>query len=339
MSRRLLLASGAAVLSVPGGCAQSSRRDPASPGSGDFDSVKAELQAAVQRNDVPWAALLVTRDGKDLFRHAEGVPLDHVDVLRSATKIATVTAVMTLVQSGALKLEDGASRYVPSFAGEKSEITVRHLLSMNSGLPANFREFSDDASLADAADIIARAPLAARPGERFIYGNLGLTVAGRVAEIVSGQSWDTLFEANVAQPLGMTFTYGPLETGRLAGGGRTNLASYGALLKMHLAGGQHAGKPFLRRDLVALMQASNGSAFRNPVQGTETYGYGMGWWFDRVDNTGRPQIISDPGAWGAYRWIDLARGYGAFLFVRKQLADGVKLQRALRPLIERAVDA
>jgi serine-type D-Ala-D-Ala carboxypeptidase/endopeptidase len=343
LSRRSVMLVSAASLVLPAACAQSPRRNqgataPSPPAAG-FDAVRAELKRAVSAGDVPWASLLVTRGGRDLFVHAEGVPLDHVDVLRSATKIATVTAVMTLVQSGAVNLEDPVSRYIPAWSGDKAGVTVRHLLSMNSGLPAQAPEFRDEQTLAQAADVIARTPLRARPGERFIYGNLGLTVAGRVAEIAAGQSWDVHFAKAVAQPLGMTFAYGPLETGRLGGGGRTNLASYGALLKMHLAGGVHAGKPFLRPDLVAQMQASNGSAFRNPIPDTEAYGYGMGWWFDRVDLSGKAEIISDPGAWGAYPWMDLTRGYAAFLFVRKQLSDGVKLQRALRPLIEQALAA
>jgi CubicO group peptidase (beta-lactamase class C family) len=302
-----------------------------------FGAVKGALQLAVAQQVVPWAGLLVVRGGEDLFAHVEGAARDHVDVLRSATKLATVTCLMTLVQSKALRLEDSVSSYIPSFGGAKADVTIRHLLSMNSGLPSSYRSFSDSQSLAEAAETIAQAPLVAKPGEAFIYGNLGLTVAGRVAEIVSGEDWDRYFARAVAGPLNMTFEYGPLDTGRLGGGGRTSLDSYGQLLKMHLSGGRHNGRRFLDPELVALMQAPNGSRFRNPIPQTEAYGYGMSWWFDQVDASGQPMIVSDPGAWGAYPWLDLRRGYGAFLFVRKRLDDGVKLQRELRPLIEAAL--
>lgn len=330
LDRRAVVAG--ASLAVPAGRAAAATLD--------FGAVQARLEAAVAAGAVPWARLLVTRGGKDLYVHAVGTDLDQVDVLRSATKIATVTAVLTLVDQGKLRLEDPVMGYIPAFGAEKASVTVRHLLSMNSGLPASWRAFSDETSLAVAADVIAQAPLAAQPGARFIYGNLGLTVAGRVAEVVSGKPWDAFFQAAVAGPLGIDFTYGPLDTGRLGGGGRTNLLSYGTLLRMHLAKGMHGPRRFLSAELVEAMQHSNGSAFVNPFSvATEAHGYGMGWWFDAVKADGEARIVSDPGAWGAYPWIDWDRRYGAFLFISKSLGAGARLQRDLRPLVERTLDA
>jgi CubicO group peptidase (beta-lactamase class C family) len=303
----------------------------------DFSAVDAILAAAVRAGDAPWTALLVTRGGKDLYAGAHGVPLSHVDVLRSATKVATVTAVLTLVENRQLGLEDPVSRYIPAFNGEKAAITVRQLLSMSSGLRSSLKAFSDAAPLSESVAGIASAPLAAPPGSTFIYGNLGLTVAGRIAEIVSARSWDAFFQDALAAPLKLDFSYVPLETGRLGGGGRTSLASYGRLLKLHLAGGVLDGVRILSPELVARMQVPNGAAFKNPIPQTEAYGYGMGWWFDRLRPDGSASVISDPGAWGAYPWIDRDRQYGAFLFVRKELADGVALVNRIRPLIDQAV--
>lgn len=304
----------------------------------DFSAVDAALAAAVKAGDVPWATLLVTKGGSDLYAGAYGVPVDHVDVLRSATKVATVTAVLTLVEKKQLGLEDPVSHYIPAFTGEKAVITIRQLLSMSSGLRSSIKEFSDAVPLSESVAVIASASLAAPPGTRFIYGNFGLTVAGRVAEIVSGKSWDAFFEDALAAPLNLNFSYVPLETGRLGGGGRTSLSSYGRLLKLHLAGGALDGVRIISPELVAQMQVSNGAAFKNPIPQVEAYGYGMGWWFDRLRPDGSARIISDPGAWGAYPWIDRDRQYGAFLFVRKELADGVALVNKIRPLIDRAID-
>jgi CubicO group peptidase (beta-lactamase class C family) len=297
------------------------------------------LESAVARGDVPWAALLVTKGGRDLHAHAVGTDLEHVDFLRSATKLATITSVLTLVEGGALGLEDPVAKYIPSFAGDKGGVRIRHLLSMNSGLPSMWPWFSDEMPLANAVEVIAKAPLAAQPGARFLYGNLGLTVAGRVAEVVSGKSWDEFFQLALAVPLGLDFHYEPVTSGRLGGGGRTNLASYGKILKLHLAHGIHEGRRVLSPALVAEMQRPNGASFANPIPDAEFHGYGMGWWFDVVGGDGQPRIISDAGAWGAYPWMDLQRHYAAFLFVRKTLARGAMLYRNIRPLIERALDA
>lgn len=311
------------------------------PSVGESDAASAirqRLDGAVGRGLVPWAVLQVTRSDHDAFVHASGVDTGHVDVLRSATKVATVTAFMTLVRDGAVALEDPVSRFIPAFGHDKAAVTVRHLLSMNSGLPSQWRDFSDAVPLSEGANAIAKAPLVARPGERFIYGNLGLTVAGRVAEIAAGRPWDQFFRDALASPLGLTFDYVPLETGRLGGGGRTNAESYARLLRLHLGRGIYNGTAFLPAELVEIMQASNGSRFVNPIPDIDPCGYGMGWWHDLVDASGSPLVISDAGAWGTYPWLDRVRRYGAILFVRKQLAQGVALYREIRPLVERLID-
>lgn len=332
LDRRAILAAGLALAAC--------QTEPASPqAESDVEKeIRQKLDAAVARGLAPWAILHVTRSDRDVMVHASGIDASHVDVLRSATKVATVTAVMTLVRDGAVALEDSVARFIPAFGGDKSGITVRHLLSMNSGLPSQWRGFSDAVPLSEGAGAIANVPLAARPGERFIYGNLGLTVAGRVAEIASGRPWDQFFSDALASPLGLKFDYVPLETGRLGGGGRTNAESYAKLLRLHLGRGVHNGAAFLPAELMDTMQASNGSRFVNPIPEIQPQGYGMGWWFDAVDASGAPLVISDPGAWGTYPWIDRTRRYGAILFVRKQLAQGVALQREIKPLVDRLVE-
>ena len=80
-----------------------------------FSFAAQQIESAVERELVPWAVLIVLKDGQEVFAHAAGTDVDHVDVLRSATKLATVTAVMTLVENGAISLEDPVQRYVPAF--------------------------------------------------------------------------------------------------------------------------------------------------------------------------------------------------------------------------------
>lgn len=329
MTRRTVLGAAAGATCGSAGASE--------PG---FAALDAGVEAAVAGGAAPWMVLWITDAQGDIHRTAVGVGLDHVDVLRSATKIATVTAVMSLVQDGRIGLDDPVARHLPAFGGAKAGITLRRLLSMNSGLPSLWPAFSDEVPLAVAADVIAQAPLAAPPGERFIYGNLGLTVAGRVAEIVSGRPWDDFFAEAVARPLGIDFTYGPLDTGRLGGGGRTRAGDYAKLLRLHLSGGLHEGKRLFRPALIEEMQRSNGSAFTNPLNGAGDFkGYGMGWWFDELESSGEPRVISDPGLWGAYPWLDRRRRYAGLVFMRGQLKDGAAVYRQLRPQIERILDA
>ena len=64
--------------------------------------------------------------------------------------------------------------------------------------------------------------LQATPGTDFCYSPVGMHIAGRVCEVVSGPDWDTLFVDRVGDPLGLTDTdyHGPSDTTNpfLAGG-------------------------------------------------------------------------------------------------------------------------
>ena len=74
-------------------------------------------------------------------------------------------------------------------------------------------------SLEAFADNLARLPLAAQPGTRWLY-SVGLDLMGRVIEVVSGQSFDTFLQRRIFDPLGMEstgFRVPRSDAGRLAG--------------------------------------------------------------------------------------------------------------------------
>jgi CubicO group peptidase (beta-lactamase class C family) len=62
--------------------------------------------------------------------------------LASVTKGATATALALLIQDGQLWLDDPAHLYIPELGdGDKAQITVRHLATHSSGLPAGDADF------------------------------------------------------------------------------------------------------------------------------------------------------------------------------------------------------
>ncbi|MEO0734998.1 MAG: serine hydrolase, partial [Bacteroidota bacterium] len=82
------------------------------------------------------------------------------------------------------------------------------------GLPVEGREelnvpfFAslEDESLEEVANRIAKRPLVHHPGEGWTYG-LGIDVAGRVLEVVSGQSLQDYLTEHLWRPLGMKDSY------------------------------------------------------------------------------------------------------------------------------------
>jgi hypothetical protein len=64
-------------------------------------------------------------------------------------------------------------------------------------------------------------------------------------------------------------------------------------------------------------------------------GYGLGWWIDRVNDG----VFADPGAYGAFPWLDLSRGYGAFLVLESDTGVGVQLWVAAKPALDEVFDS
>jgi len=58
----------------------------------------------------------------------------------------------------------------------------------------------------------------------------------------------------------------------------------------------------------------------------------MGWWVDQ--ETG---IISDGGAWGAYPWLNLDEGYGAYWVIEDEFGTTGRFSEELIGLVHQAV--
>jgi CubicO group peptidase (beta-lactamase class C family) len=129
--------------------------------------------------------------------------------LASLTKVVgTGTAAMVLYDEGRLDLDAPVSRYLPAFSGgSKDAVTVRHLLTHHSGLPAGKQLWRMTSSTTEAKRIVLDAPLACAPGRCYIYSDLGADVLGWVVEAIAGQSLDAFLQERVFGPLGMNDTF------------------------------------------------------------------------------------------------------------------------------------
>ncbi|MFN2565330.1 MAG: serine hydrolase domain-containing protein [Gemmatimonadaceae bacterium] len=128
--------------------------------------------------------------------------------LASLTKVVGMTsAMMQLVEAGQVDLDAPAQRYVPEWTGPgKAQVTVRHLLTHTSGLPA-FRRYDTLTTNADSIAIfLMTEPLDTLPGARMVYSDIGAYVLGRIVERVSGRTLDRYLEERLFRPLGMRET-------------------------------------------------------------------------------------------------------------------------------------
>lgn len=181
------------------------------------DSVQAVLQRAVADGAFPGGFAVVGTANGVLAEFGAGV-LDPADRTRptagtiwdlaSLTKvIGTTSAMLQLIGSGRVALDTPVVRYLPEWRAAGSDrVTVRHLLTHSSGLPA-WRALYKEAADADEArrQVLATGPDTI-PGRRFVYSDLGFILLGMLVERVSGEPLEGYTRTHVFTPLGMTET-------------------------------------------------------------------------------------------------------------------------------------
>jgi CubicO group peptidase (beta-lactamase class C family) len=314
----------------------------------DFAPVDAALEALVDEGVAPDIAFTIVRPGCGVLHEAAfgAFDVETVQPIASASKVPSMTLLMTLVDEGLVSLDAPVSTYLgDAWPEDKAAITVRQLMSHRSGLPGNARCLGDSATTLEAcAASIAAGPLAAAPGD-FLYGGSSYQVAGRIAEVVTGERWNELFASRIGVPCGLErFSYAassdnPLGSDtnpRVAGGAATDVRDYGRLLLLHLDGGTCGATRVLSEAAVAEMQRDQSAGA--PIEGSpydDGRGYGFGWWLEPAD--GPTEVWSDAGAFGAKPWIDPGRRYGAVVLIRRSTAAGERIYDAVRPLVEAAL--
>jgi CubicO group peptidase (beta-lactamase class C family) len=128
--------------------------------------------------------------------------------LASLTKvIATTTLAMMAVSEGRLDLNTPVQRYVPEFRGPgKAAVTIRHLLTHSSGLPAHRATWLQSPDADSALRLVNGTRLDTVPGTRMVYSDLGAIVLGEVLQRVLHGRLDRLAARRIFEPLHMSAT-------------------------------------------------------------------------------------------------------------------------------------
>lgn len=187
-------------------------------------ALAAHIDAAIApyfKPNAPGATVIVTRDGKAVFRKAYGladvarhVPMTPDMTLRvgSITKQFTSTAIMMLADEGKLSIDDDITTYLPGYPTHGKKITIEHLLTHTSGIASYtgkraFRaNMTRDMSVAQMIDFFKNDPLDFEPGSQWRYNNSGYFLLGAIIEKVSGMPYSKFVEQRIFVPLGMDQT-------------------------------------------------------------------------------------------------------------------------------------
>jgi len=196
--------------------------------------VDAALDAAVREQRIVGGVVLVARDGRLVYHRAVGLadrehqrPMQEDAIFRMASMTKPLVAVTTLalVDSGAVKLDDPVTRFLPGFTpkladGSAPPIAIRQLLTHSSGLdyvlnepaggPYHRAGVSDglDApgrTWADNQERLVSAPLRAAPGAAFHY-SISIDVLGEAIAKAADAPLPDLVARTITRPLGMSDT-------------------------------------------------------------------------------------------------------------------------------------
>lgn len=310
----------------------------------DFNEIDRRLKATIDEKVFEGIGLLLCTSDKTLYKKAFGADTTETPhLLASATKLASTTAMMTIIDEKLAGLEDPIKKYLPQFGPVRGKITIRQLLSQTHGMAASHASIpapqrDNGITLEESVNRIAKDDTVLFPsGSKHEYQPaVSYHIFGRIAEVVTSQDWATLFDKRVAGPLEMkTFTYGKTKNPRIGGGAKGSLQDYGNMLQMHLAGGVFKGRRVLSEASVAEMQRDQlrGIPFTPVAVRPNPKGYGLTWWFDVLDEKGNPEQFSCAGAYGAIPWLNRKAGYGGFLLVEKRLQASWTVYSELHPLI------
>jgi CubicO group peptidase (beta-lactamase class C family) len=167
------------------------------------------LERATATKQVDTAVLHVVQKDESFSRpFGKAASDDAMFLLGSISKPINVTAVMTLFDQGKFQLQDRVKKFLPAFTGEgRDEVTLRHLLTHVSGLPDQLAKNNElrkqHAPLTEFAEQAMRTRLDFAPGARYQYSSMGILLATRIAELLSGSDIRTLVDRTVFQPLSM----------------------------------------------------------------------------------------------------------------------------------------
>lgn len=185
-----------------------------------FASAFAILENGIKQRAFSCCSIAVTFQGKLVALKAFGrftyepnspevTPASIFDLASVTKVVATTTMAMVLYEQGQLDLDMPIVSLMPEFKGNdprRREATVRQLLAHSSGLPAYEKLFLRAHTRDDLIAAACATPLAADPGTKAEYSDIGFIILGVALERLAEDSLDHFCQHEIFGPLGMAHT-------------------------------------------------------------------------------------------------------------------------------------
>lgn len=255
----------------------------------------ADLVEAVRAGELPSThAVLVARRGRlAVEEYFYGFDRDTLHDMRSASKTVAGILVGLAIGEGYLPSEEArvldffpSYRRLDNWDARKRLITVRHLLTMSSGLDAddsNSRSvaaehaYQSQTARPDWLRLALDAPMIGDPGAELRYGSANPMLVGGVLERAAGEPVERFAHRTLFAPLGISayrLNLDPTGAVYLGGGMHMRPRDMAKLGQLHLGGGLWQGHRILSADWVRRSTAEHGRL----ANVRDKNGYGYLWW-------------------------------------------------------------
>ena len=220
-------------------------------------------------------SLLILRDGEVISECSrDGYSTLRYHLSHSMSKTVTGMAIGALSDDGLLHTDDRLCDFFPELTYKDrrfADITVGHLLSMQSGIP-----FSEVGSVTELrwTETIFDSNLKFAPGTAFRYNSMNSYMLGRIVERITGVNLAAFVDRRIFSPLGITnflWEKGPEGTEKGGWGLYLSPESWAKLGQMLLEGGIFHDERILSEEWIA--EATTPHALSPMASGDFNYAY------------------------------------------------------------------
>ena len=225
----MLLASGCACADITDGLIYDEADNTWAAGDEDLTELVAIMKRECAKSPLIKGTYILATDDRIIFIggiNSKDIYGNKVDAyttyeIGSLTKAFTATAVFQLCERGELSLESTLDLFFPEYEYGK-EITVYHLLHMQSGLRKDFagddtfldengnpdkeefrRYYYDGFTDEELLSMLFSGEPEFKPGTKFSYSNTGYTLLAMIIEKVTGKSYAEYVQENIFDVCGM----------------------------------------------------------------------------------------------------------------------------------------
>ncbi|MCP5432833.1 MAG: beta-lactamase family protein [Alphaproteobacteria bacterium] len=176
----------------------------------DAAAVDAALDVAAKNNST---GVLIVRHGKIVAeRYWRGWDAKRSEPIFSSSKSIVSTLIGMAIEDGFIEgVEQSASDFITDWKGtDKEAITIRHLLSMTSGLESSGGQVrANEGSI--FLSTVAR-PLVSKPGEKWVYNTPAYRLLANILEIATGEKIEAYMARRLSSPIGLADTHWVTQT-------------------------------------------------------------------------------------------------------------------------------